>query len=271
MKSVPVPESRQQLLVDDPLYTRYELGEVDWGGLIRRALENGALDAYCPECERVSVFRVESGYGRDELAQKLAAKTWFTVEARCTRDHRTLGTGGRCDGRLVVLFARDGRGACKAGVHPPKSVIDLAELDAAAAGELEPELREDLGRAIGLRADGVGAGAFVYLRRVLGVLLDEARLRASAAPDWSESRFEAADAPGRIELLAAELPAQVVASAPLFSLLGRGVHELAEADALAHFDLFFQAISLILRARVDSRAYAGAAAKALGARSAVES
>lgn len=262
MNAVPLPETRQQLLVEDPLYTRYALDEVDWGALIRRALDNGALDVYCPECERTSVYRVESGYGRDELAQKLSVKTWFTVEARCTRDHRTLGTSSRCDGRLVVLFARDGRGACKAGIHPPKSVLDLAALDAAAGAELDGELREDLGRAIGLHAHGIGAGAFVYLRRVLGALLERARQRASAAPRWSQARFRAAGGAERIRLLAAELPPRVVESAPLFAILDRGVEELAEAECHAYFDLLFQAVTLLLRDRHDGRAYADAVARA---------
>lgn len=263
MSAIQLPESRQQLLVDDPLYTRYELGELEWGGLIRRALDNGALDVWCAECERLSVYRVESGYGRDELAQKLAVKTWFTVEARCTRDHRTMGTSGRCDGRLVVLFARDGKFACKAGIHPPKTTLDLASLDPTLTGELDAPLREDLGRAFSLRAHGVGAGAFVYLRRVLAALLEQAHRRAAAAAGWNESKYQKAGGAERIRLLAAELPARVVDTAPLFAILDRGVEELDEATSHAHFDLLFQAITILLRERTDGRVYAEAVGKAV--------
>jgi hypothetical protein len=270
MNAVPLPESRQQLLVDDPLYTRYELGELDWGGLIRRALDNGALDVWCPECERLSVYRVESGYGRDELAQKLSVKTWFTVEARCTRDHRTLGTGGRCDGRLVVLFARDGKFACKAGIHPPKTTLDLAGLDAAVTGELDAALREDLGRAVSLRAHGVGAGSFVYLRRVLAGLLEQAHRRAAAAPGWNESRYQKTGGAERVRLLAAELPPRVAETAPLFAILDRGADQLTEAECHAHFDLLFQAITILLRERNDGRLYAEAVGRAVQGGGAIE-
>jgi len=264
MKAVPLPESRQQLLVGDPLYTRYELGTTEWGGLIRRALENGALDIYCTECGRTSVFRVESGHGRDELVQKLAVKTWFTVEARCTRDHRSGAQAGRCEGRYVVLFARDGACAWKAGVYPAKAVLDLAGLDPAVAAELEPGLREDLGRAIGLRGAGVGTGAFVYLHRVFAALLEQTRERARARPGFDDAGYDAADGAGRIARLAAELPARLVENAARYAVLDRGVHELDEAEGLAHFDLLLLSIDLVLRERIESRLYAGALARAAG-------
>ncbi len=266
MKASPLPESRQQLLVGDPLYTRYELGATEWGGLIRRALENGALDVYCAECGRPSVFRVESGHGRDELAQKLAVKTWFTVEARCTRDHRAGAasgrTDGRCEGRYVVLFARDGAYACKAGIYPSKAVIDLAGLDPEVTGELDAGLREDLGRAVGLRGAGVGTGAFVYLRRVFEALLEQARERARRRPGFDDAAYRTADGAGRIALLAGELPPRVVENAARYAVLDRGVHELDEAEGLACFDLLLISIDLVLRERLESRLFAGAVARA---------
>jgi hypothetical protein len=128
-------------------------------------------------------------------------------------------------------------------------------LDPIFSEELEPELRRELGRAVGLRAHGVGIGSFVYLRRIFEKLLEEAHGEAKKEVGWDESTYFNARVSDRLKLLKAFLPTRLVETAKLYEILSKGIHDLSEEECLNHFELVQKSILMILKERHEKREY----------------
>lgn len=119
-------------------------------------------------------------------------------------------------------------------------------------------------RAVGLRAHGVGAGSYVYLRRIIEELIEEAR--ASAGGSIDNDAYKKARWPERIKLLANYLPSYLVENAAVYGVLSKGVHELSEADCANYFDVMHTAMELICEDKlivIERQQKAQAGAKAL--------
>lgn len=141
----------------------------------------------------------------------------------------------------------------KVGQFPSKKACDFGILDPVFNRELDPPLRDELGAAVGLRAHGIGIGSYVYLRRIIEVLVEEAHKEAQKQPGWDEESYRRSRMVERIKLLEAVLPSTLVGSADTYAILSKGLHELSEDDCKAHFDVVFQAIQMILRRRAERK------------------
>lgn len=106
-------------------------------------------------------------------------------------------------------------------------------------------------RAVGLAANGVGIGSFVYLRRIFEYLIHEAYQLASSNGDVTEEDFQQSRMDDRIDLLAAYLPSFLVETKGMYSILSLGIHELDEQTCLYHFDTVKVAIEIILDEKLD--------------------
>jgi hypothetical protein len=106
-------------------------------------------------------------------------------------------------------------------------------------------------RAIGLAANGVGIGSFVYLRRIFEGLIEEARTQAMVKEGWDEKVFSGAKMAEKIELLRDYLPAFLVENKLLYGILSVGVHALTEQDCLAYFETVKVGIELILDEKLE--------------------
>lgn len=107
-------------------------------------------------------------------------------------------------------------------------------------------LGADYTRAVNLHAHDVGAGSFVYLRRIVERLLEDAHQLASEDAEWDEEQYRAMRIVERIKALKNHLPAPMVEHASVYSILSRGVHELSEQECLEHFPAVRAAIDMIL-------------------------
>ena len=112
---------------------------------------------------------------------------------------------------------------------------------------LEKNYHRDLNMAIGLFAHGVGAGAFVYLRRIFEHLLSEAAAMARASGDLHDG-FEAKRMNEKIKALASHLPPEGVEVAKTYSVLSAAIHSLSEAQCLSLFPIMRASIEMILDA-----------------------
>jgi hypothetical protein len=54
---------------------------------------------------------------------------------------------------------------------------------------LGADAHREFSRAIGLAAHGVGIGSFIYLRRILENLIEEAHQAAQHSKGWNESAY----------------------------------------------------------------------------------
>lgn len=255
MTTQPIKYQHQEVLIEAPLYKEFDLSGIDDKDFAKFILGGAGLDAYCIECKQVSVFRlVETpSYQIDEKIKDLPKYGVITMRAECTRHADNFKK--KCFGELYFCLYRKGDKLIKIGQYPTKADLDFGSLDPAFSKELDVTFRADLGRAIGLRAHGIGVGSFVYLRRIFENLIEEAHVLAKSDKDWDDTTFQKARMPERIKLLKAYLPNRLVETSKLYDILSIGVHELSEDDCLKHFDLILKAILMILKERQEEREY----------------
>ncbi|AFD06238.1 hypothetical protein [Solitalea canadensis] len=117
---------------------------------------------------------------------------------------------------------------------------------------LSKERLKEFTKAIGLAANGVGIGSFVYLRRIFEYLINEAYGEAKAKDPSIEGPYQRGRMDDKINLLKDYLPDFLVTNKSLYSILSLGVHELSEEDCLKHFDSLRVGIELILDEKVDT-------------------
>ena len=254
MSSKPFSGDRQAVLIKDAIYTKYNLADFRDDDFAKFVLGGGGVDAYCKQCDQMSVFRLKSAeYNYEEKVKELPKYGVITIQAECNRDAENYHR--KCSANMYFCFFRDGESLIKIGQYPSKADLDFGALDPVFSKELEPGLRQELGRAVGLRAHGVGVGSFVYLRRIFERLVEEAHNQARTEKEWDEEVYRRSRMPKRLKLLKQHLPSRLVKTAKLYDILSKGVHELSEEDCHTHYDLIQNAILMILKERHEEREY----------------
>ena len=108
-------------------------------------------------------------------------------------------------------------------------------------------------KAIGLAANGVGIGSFVYLRRIFEHLVFEAKDAAMATnPEFDETAFTSARMNERIQMLSDYLPDFLVENHNIYSILSKGVHELSEEECKKYFTVLKESIEIILDEKIEA-------------------
>ena len=108
-------------------------------------------------------------------------------------------------------------------------------------------------KAIGLAANGVGIGSFVYLRRIFEHLVFEAKDAAMATnPEFDETAFTSAIMNERIQKLSDYLPDFLVENHNIYSILSKGVHELSEEECKKYFTVLKESIEIILDEKLEA-------------------
>lgn len=116
---------------------------------------------------------------------------------------------------------------------------------------ISKEDRKELGTAIGLFANGVGAGSYVYLRRILERLILQAKEKAGK--EINSDDFEKAKTSDRIKMLKGYVPDMLVENTTIYGILSKGIHELSEEECLEYFPVVKECIFLILGMWEDIR------------------
>jgi len=115
---------------------------------------------------------------------------------------------------------------------------------------LNKEKLREFTKAIGLAANGVGIGSFVYLRRIFEDLIfeayDEYKKKHGDVIDFNKKRMAE-----KIDSLHDFLPEFLVENRELYGILSKGIHELDEKDCLAHFDAVKVGIEMILDEKLE--------------------
>lgn len=106
----------------------------------------------------------------------------------------------------------------KIGQYPSVADMTFPELDAY-KHVISKEDRKELGTAIGLFASGVGAGSYVYLRRILERLVYQAKETAGDVID--DEKFEQARMSERIKMLDGYLPEVLINNTTIYGILVR--------------------------------------------------
>ena len=131
----------------------------------------------------------------------------------------------------------------KIGQYPSIADMTFPELDAY-KHVISKQDRKELGTAIGLFASGIGAGSYVYLRRILERLIYQAK--ATAGDAVNDEEFEQARVAERIKMLQGYLPEILIKNTTIYGILSKGIHELSEEECKKYFPVVKECIYQIL-------------------------
>ena len=240
--------SYNALLLDSGLFREYTLdGNYDY---IKR-MYNGPdiqFDAHCVYCQQMSTFKQcvgSRGGGAGHSPPK--DEVWleprvFRLEFRCQREPKHA---------YHYMFRVERQAITKIGQSPSLATIALTQT-ARFNGVLDKNYFRDLNMAIGLFAHGVGAGSFVYLRRIFEHLLLEVAATARNTGNLLDG-FETMRMDGKIKALASHLPPEVAETAGTYRILSAGIHGLSEEQCLSLFPIMRESIEIILDGHLAAR------------------
>lgn len=147
--------------------------------------------------------------------------------------------------RYYCHFSPDQEQIVKVGQYPSLATVQIGEVKQYNK-VLPVEKMKEFTKGIGLAANGVGIGSYVYLRRIFEYLIGEAKDRAIKDSKITESDFQKVRMDDRIGLLNNYLPDFLVKHKKIYSVLSKGIHELDEDTCLGLFDTLKVGIEIIL-------------------------
>lgn len=278
---IPTPED---FFLKTQLYNKYKIEEdnnYDVDRVIDIEFFNDAISCYCPQCKNDRTFRndlIKNGdletntsphvfkaglfasTGKisfftkpDEVKEYLLrnrrkyhslSDRTFTLEFYCTHNHQH---------RIYFTFTVQNSYIQKSGQFP--TLLDLE--DNIEIKKYKKELGEKEGsnyhKAIGLASHGIGAGSYVYLRRIFEGFIYEAKDKAIKDSVITEDDFVSKKMNERIELLKNYLPEILVEHKEYYSVVSKGIHELSEDECLEYFNILKMGIEVILDEKIERR------------------
>jgi hypothetical protein len=227
-------------LLESPLYAPHPVERNDVE--VKRMLYAPDLkvDGFCPYCHDRTTFSRTSGstYTQNPTQPVRTLNQFASVRFKCARD----------GDHIVTIWAYvDGPNdqIQKVGQYP--SLADVANDQAKQFRKvLKPRDANELHKAIGLAAHGVGIGSFVYLRRVFERLIKFRFDEHKAAENWTEEDWTGRRMDERIRLMKDYLPEFLVANSSVYSILSKGIHELDDDTCLTVFEIVKESIVEIL-------------------------
>lgn len=228
---------------DIPIYTPVEINEGN-STVFKRIIEcqsKEEFEGYNPWKQVESTFIVTTDLipHNDSFVRNGG---YGTVKIKCKRTDDVFS--------YYILWNPNTSHLIKVGQHP--SVADFHISEIKQYKKLIPnEKLKEFTRAIGLAANGVGIGSFVYLRRIFEHLIYEAYQQFLTDGTVTEVQYNRARMDQKIELLSSHLPSFLVENKSIYSVLSLVIHELDENTCLAHFDTLRVGIEIILDEKLD--------------------
>lgn len=248
----------QEFIFNTPLYQKVFINEEN-NFLEDILYDNSSFDGYNPFQYKESTFQ--------------------TIRGLCSYDPDFINTTdilslvlkcGRYNDKLTIYVYWDAeeRSIMKIGQYPSVATIHIGQIKQYNKVLSKEKLRE-FTRAIGLAANGVGVGSFVYLRRIFESLIFEIADKTINNGLVNKEVFEKSRMDEKVELLKDYLPQFLVENKSIYKILSAGIHELSEDDCLAYFDVMRVSIELILDERLEALKKEAKAEKARNALSTI--
>ena len=228
----------EKFLFDTPLYTPLIIdGSNEMSELNKLNSSNRIISGYNPFKKIPTTFNVTSNFALYNNNSLLNASGIRQVKLKCKQYDDEFS--------FIVDYQHSLKTLLKIGQYPSVADFHKHELNKYSTILSKETLRE-FSRAIGLAANGIGIGSYVYLRRIFETLIKEASEKAIldnviTKEDFSKSRME-----DKIELLKDYLPQFLTENKHIYSILSLGIHELDEQTCLEDFDALRIGIELIL-------------------------
>ena len=259
------------------LYDSIAIEEENVSDLIELLKGKIKISAYCKECEQERVFTMKpikyyfkfGPEGNEEIncrslgdevsllhdmffsskarTEKKATDEWKWIDWQIADATRLMNFEFVCSmdekHHLDFTVLANDSSFMKIGQYPSIADMTFPELDDY-KHVISKQDRRELGTAIGLFANGVGAGSYVYLRRILERLVYQAKKNAGDKID--NYAFEKARVADRIKMLKGYVPDILIQNTTIYGILSKGIHELSEEDCLKHFPIVKECIFQIL-------------------------
>ncbi|KXY18270.1 hypothetical protein AT259_20605 [Bacillus cereus] len=207
------------------------------------------FDCYCIECKKDSTFIFSSysgftRYGPGGDINRIISRvnlhpSPMDLVFKCQRDPSHL---------YSFMFRIINNEITKIGQFPSIASLELHSIDKYRKA-LKNDYR-DFSKAIGLYSHGIGAGSFVYLRRIFENLIEECRQEAQKEPSFDNNAFQRSKMDEKILMLKTYIPSFLVENRKLYGILSKGIHELDEQTCLELFPNVKLAIELILDEKI---------------------
>ena len=232
-----------QFFFDIPLYTIIEINEhnMDTFKKIIDETNSEEFDGFNPWKQVESTFVVITDlipHGESDIKHL----KYGIVKIKCKRTDDIF--------HYFILYNHNKKQLKKIGQYPSVADFHISEIKRYKK-LLSREKLKEFTKAIGLAANGVGIGSYVYLRRIFEYLIEEAYIMCKNDGIVDEDKYKKARMDQKIGMLSAHLPNFLVENKTIYSILSKGIHELDEETCLAHFDTLRVGIEIILDEKLD--------------------
>lgn len=276
-------------LLHKGLYDTQEVTKDNIDQLIKLINGEVNIDSYCVECNEKRVFhgipidfywtdedRDNGNYHEQRLAeevqnyQKLREMTntprpgsgsdrmekWTWIDRQTQEAARIMVFKFVCsmdNSHHLDFIVKANQGSLvKIGQYPSVADLEFPELKKYRK-ILSGDDIKGLRRAIGLFAQGIGAGSYVYLRRIFEHLVLEAQNRGIKDGVITQEKIERMRVVEKINVLSSYLPEILVNNSSIYGILSKGIHELSEEECIAYFPVLKDCIFLILEKWEEER------------------
>ena len=222
----------QEFIFDWPLYSSVKLSETS---ILNDLCEHFRVDGYNSFRDIDTTYYLKRPIDAAYLAG--TGEEIYFLRFECLRH------GDYLD--LLVHFNEEADRIEKVGQYPSVASIHIGQIKQYRKVLGESYIR-DFTKAIGLAANGIGTGSFVYLRRVFEHLIAEIASEAIKNGEIDQSRFDSSKMDNKLKMLSNHLPVEVLENKQLYGVLSAGIHGLSEEDCLTYFSIVRQVIELIL-------------------------
>ena len=240
----------KEIYFEIPLYKILEFNDSDedkYNAVLNFLNYNGLIDGYNPKLNENTSYQVSAF--RSIVSYNLSDYVGFQKrELKCVRTGYTITTYFLLEKEIIEPEEDDdiiNYRFQKIGQFPTIADLEIGKYKKFSKLLSKENLRE-LNKAIGLSANGVGIGAFVYLRRIFEKLIENYHNEAQKNDNWDEELYSNSRISEKIELLKNFLPEAVVKYKKVYSIISKGIHELEEQECLTYFPIVKDAIIAIL-------------------------
>lgn len=226
---------------DLPIYSIIKITPDEEESFIALLQFDGKIDGYNPFIKDQTTFKA-SPLVSHSINYFLTYGGVEKLSLRCARSEKVF--------TFYIHYDLANRNFMKVGQYPSIADFHISQIKKYDK-VLSTEKLKEFTRAIGLAANGVGIGSFVYLRRIFEDLIDEAHVKASVQKDWNEEEYSKKRIVERIEILKSFLPTFLFDNRKLYGILSTGIHSLTEDACLAYFETVKVGIELILDEKLE--------------------
>ncbi|PIC85250.1 hypothetical protein CSV72_14580 [Sporosarcina sp. P20a] len=242
------------LLLAFTLYEEEEINNLQLVYNLTSEYHTIQFDCYCISCERNSTFKKETKLpppistrnrtslppmGNTETPEKRMHRVIqgnHALHFQCQRNNKHL---------YSFYFKIFDSKIMKIGQYP--SIADLQIHKIQKYRSLLKDDYKDFSKAIGLYSHGIGAGSYVYLRRIFENLINNQKVIALKENSSLKSEvFSQKRMDEKILYIKNFLPEILVKNRTIYGILSKGIHELSEEDCLSMFPSLELGIEIIL-------------------------